>query len=206
MTTYMRASNNEKPSVLNRSIIRHALYRAKNGIMVEDKKFIYDMVQPNIPENDSWATFAVTWDIFYKDGNITVIKPEMDYDFIHTTCLEKALHVKNNIEMDATDRQLNTIQIVELNMLDDKMSWPTYNKSWGVSVDHELKRINTRLFLTFVNEVTEEMIKQSAPSDGTAMTALPEIPVADMGEMIPMTDAEVEEFNASITKKDRKRR
>ncbi len=191
---------------MNRSEIRHALYRAKNGIFADDKKHIYDMVEPKIPVNESWSTFAENWDIFYKNGEVTVIRPETDYDFIHTTCLEKALHVKNNIEMDATDRQLNTIQIVELNMLEGKMTWPTYNKTWGVSVDRELKRINTRLFTTFVNEVTEDMIKASAPSDGTAMTALPEIPTVTLDESVPMTPEEVEEFNTSVQKKSKVRK
>lgn len=191
---------------MNRSEIRHALYRAKNGIFAESKQHIYDMVEPKIPVNESWATFAKNWDIFYKDGEITVIRPEVDYDFIHTTCLEKALHVKNAIPMDATDRQLNTIQIVELSMLEGKMSWPTYNKTWGVSVDHELKRINTRLFTTSVNEITDEMLKKSAPSDGAAMTALPEIPTVVVDEPVPMSEDEVAAFKASLDKKDKKRK
>lgn len=191
---------------MNRSEIRHALYRAKNGIFADSKKHIYDMVEPKIPANESWSTFAKSWDIFYKNGEVTVIRPESDYDFIHTTCLEKALHVKNNIEMDATDRQLNVIQIVELNMLEGKMTWPTYNKTWGVSVDRELKRVYTRLFTTFVNEVTEDMIKASAPSDGTAMTALPEIPTVTLDESVPMTPEEVEEFNISVQKKSKTRK
>lgn len=189
---------------MNRSEIRHALYRAKNGILADDKKHIYDMVEPKLPAPETWATFAKNWDIFYKDGEITVIKPETDYDFIHTTCLEKSLHEKNGLVMDATDRQLNTIQIVELNMLEGKMTWANYNKTWGVSVDHELKRVATRLFNTSVNEVTEEMIKNSAPSDGNAMTAIPEIPVVAVDEMVPMTDDEVVRFESFIKKKDKK--
>lgn len=191
---------------MNRSEIRHALYRAKNGIFAESTKPFLDMVEPNIPVNESWATFSKNWDIFFNGGQVTVIRPEVDYDFIHTTCLEKSLHVKNSIPMDATPRQLNAIQIVELNMLEGKMSWLTYNKTWGISVDIELKRISTRLFATNVNEVTDEMIKKSASSDGAAMTAVPSIPTAVMDKPIPMSDGEVAAFKASLAKKDKKRK
>ena len=183
---------------MNRSEIRHALYRAKNGIFAEDKQFIYDMVEPKLPVNENWNTFTINWDIFYKDGEITVVKPETDYDFIHTTCLEKALHIKNNIHMEATNRQLNTIQIVELSMLDGKMTWQNYNKTWGVSVDRELKRINTKLFLTDINEVTEEMIKNSTLSDGSAMNELPSIPEAVMSEPEVMSDDEIARFKKTV--------
>lgn len=185
---------------MTRSEIRHALYRARNGLMVRGKESLYDEVQKKIPVNESWETFAKNWDVFYKNGNIIVIKPETDYDFIHTTCIEKSLHVKNGMQMDATDRQLNAIQIVELNMLEGKMTWLNYNQAWGVSVDHELKKINTRLFLTSVNEVTEEMIKNSAPSDGAALTATPKLPEFTFGEMIPMTKDEIEQFEKSAKK------
>lgn len=189
---------------MNRSQIRHALYRAKNGIFADEKKHIYDMVEPKIPENESWSTFAKNWDIFYKDDELTVIKPEVDYDFIHTTCIEKSLHTKNGLQMNATDRQLNTIQIVELSMLEGKMSWETYNVTWGVSVDHELKRINTRLFTTVVNEVTEEMLKKSAPSDGNAMVKTPELTAIELNEFQEMSDAEIESIKKTVSKTKKK--
>lgn len=186
---------------MNRSEIRHALYRAKNGIFAPEKQHIYDMVESRIPTGESWRTFSKTWDIFYSNSEITVIRPEVDYDFIHTTCLEKSLCVKNKIDIQWTDRQLNTIQIVELSMLEGKMQWSTYNITWGISVDHELKRINTKLFTTSVNIVTDEMIKNSTLSDGAAMTAVPVIPVVELDSAEPMTDSEVVEFNKSLSKK-----
>lgn len=192
--------------IMNRSEMRHALYRAKNGIFAESKQHIYDLVEPKIPVNESWDTFSKNWDIFYKDGEVTVIRPEVDYDFIHTTCLEKSLHVKNKLEMQPSNRQLNAIQIVELSMLEGKMDWESYNKDWGVSVDLELKRINTKLYVTDVNAVSEEMIKNSAPSDGSAMTSLPEIPTITLDDAAPMTSAEIADFNTSVKKKDRKRK
>lgn len=160
---------------MNRSEVRHALYRAKNGVPVESKQYIYDKVKPLIPEGESWETFSTGWDVFVKDENITVIRPEDDYDFIHSTCLEKCLHVRNGMKMKPTERQANALQIVELNMLEGKMRWDDYNNTWGVVVDKELRRISTRLYKTEVNVVTEEMIRASAPSDGAAMTKTPEL-------------------------------
>lgn len=189
---------------MNRSEVRHALYRAKNNIFAKEKQYIYDLVEPIIPVNESWATFASKWDIFVRDDTIFIIKPEVDYDFIHTTCLEKSLHVKNNIKMQLNDRQENAIQIVELNMLEGKMEWATYNKTWGVFVDTELKRIHTKLFRTVVNEVTEQMIRDSAKSDGAAMTELPSIPVIELDEPVAMTVKEVEQFKAATKTKKSK--
>lgn len=185
---------------MNRSEIRHALYRAKNNIIAPEKQYIYDMVSKLLPVNESFATFANRWDVFVSNDTITIIKPEVDYDFIHTTCLEKALHVKNNIDMELTDRQSNALQIVELNMLDGKMEWDTYNKTWGVFVDTELKRIHTKLFRTVINEVTEEMIQSSAQSDGAAMQELPSIPIVTLSDPVVMNDSEIEEFNDSVKK------
>lgn len=188
---------------MNRSEIRHALYRAKNGIMSTDKQYVYDIVEPMIPFNQNWSTFSITWDVFVNNDVITVITPEIDYDFIHTTCLEKSLHEKNNITMELTNRQANVIQIVELNMLRDKMPWDKYNATWGVTVDRELKRIETKLFKTAINIVTDEMIKNSARSDGAAMTELPNIPVVELGEPVAMTDKEIVEFNKKMKKQDK---
>lgn len=167
---------------MNRSEVRHALYRAKNGVPSADKQDIYDIVEPMIPKGETWSDFSVKWDIFVIDGTISMVRPEVDYDFIHSTCIEKSMHVKNKIPMETTQRQDNTIQIVELNMLEGKMAWETYNKTWGVSVDKELKRVYTRLFLTNVNVVSDEMIKQSAPSDGNAMSEVPSIPTVTLDE------------------------
>lgn len=189
---------------MNRSIIRHALYRAKNGIFTPEKQHIYDLVKPEIPMNESWETFTKNWDVYYKNGVIKVIRPEVDYDFIHSTCLEKSLHVKNNLTMTCTDRQMNTIEIIELNMLEGKMDWSNYNKTWGVSVDHELKRINTKLFSTSVNVVTDEMIKNSAKSDGAAMVNSPSLDEVVLNNHEVMTEKEIKAFKTGLTKNKRK--
>lgn len=191
---------------MDRSELRHVLYRAKNGMFSESKEHIYNMVEPLIPLNESWKTFANNWDVFYKDGVVTVIKPETDYEFIHATCLERSFCAKNAIEMDASSRQLNALQIVELNMLENKMKWETYNITWGVGVDHVLKRINTRLFATSINKVTPEMIANSAKSDGAAMSEMPTISSISLSQPTPMTDAEIEQFDAVTNIKTHKRK
>lgn len=178
-----------------RSDVRHALFRMKNGIPKENAKEIYDLVEPNIPSGESWSTFAQGWDVFVVKDKIKVIIPEIDYDFIHSTCLEKLFASKQKTEVEFTPRQMNVIQIVEINMLEKLMTWDTYNKSWGVRVDYELKKVSTYLFKTVVNSVTKEMIAASAKSDGAAMAELPTIPTAKLSDPIPATDDDVAMVN-----------
>jgi hypothetical protein len=169
----------------------------KSGMPRPECQHIYDTVEPMIPGGESWATFSTAWDVLVHNDEIRVVKPEVDYDFIHTTCLEFAMCQKLGVAMDMTDRQINIIQIIEASMLEDKMTWDTYNKTWGVYVDRDVKRIHTKLFLTVVNEVTPEMIAASIKSDGAAMTAVPELPVVELGEFTPMTEDEISSLNLS---------
>lgn len=178
---------------MNKSQIRHALYRMKNGKPCEDKQFVYDKIQTLLAPDQTWNDFAVKWDIMLGDNDIVIISPETDYNFIHDTCLEKSFSVRSGIDFNGTPRQMNVIQIVELSML-DKMDWNSYNKTWGVYVDQELKRIHTKLFKTVINKVTDEMIKNSAKSDGAAMTATPSLDVIEMSAPVPMTEQEIKKF------------
>ena len=156
------------------------------------------MVETMIPQNQSWNTFSVGWDVFVSNEKIIVIKPETDYDFIHTTCLEKSLCEQRGLEMDPSERQQNVIQIVELNMLEGKMEWPNYNKTWGISVDVELKKISTKLFTTKQNVVTDDMIRASAKSDGAAMVATPELDKVELSNPTPMSVEEIEAMKKFI--------
>lgn len=185
---------------MKRSEIRYALYRAKSGTPMESMKELYAKIAPMIPVNQSWGTFSIGWDIMYKDGNIDVIFPETDYDFIHSTCLELAVYAKTGQTMEMTPRQHNIKMIVETNMLVDRMEWATYNKTWGVTVDLVLKRINTKLFKTVVNVVTDEMIANSVKSDGAAMTELPSIHITEMPKMTPISAAEEKKFKKLMKK------
>jgi hypothetical protein len=180
---------------MTRSEVRHALFRMKSGLPRSECQHIYDTVEPMIPGGESWATFSTNWDVLVHHDEIQVVKPEVDYDFIHNTCLEFAMCKKHGVDMDMTSRQNNIIQIVEASMLEGKMTWDTYNKTWGVYVDRDVKRIHTKLFITMVNEVTPEMIAASIKSDGAAMTAVPELPVVELGEFTPMSEEEVRNLN-----------
>jgi hypothetical protein len=162
---------------VNRSEVRHALYRIKNGAPKAESKHIYDVVEPLIPANEQWGTFADNWDVTVVDSKISVIRPETDYDFVHSTCIEMSICAKSKTIPDFTDRQLNVIQMVESTMLEGKMKWETYNKSWGLTLDGPRKYVHTKLFATSVNTVTDEMIKNSAKSDGAAMVSPGEVPV-----------------------------
>ena len=178
---------------MNRSEVRHALYRIQKGIPVAEKQALYEQLEPLIPPGETWATFSTGWDVFVKQGTITVIIPEIDYEFIHTTCLEKSIRSSMANTDWMTHRQMNVIQIVELNML-EQMTWPTYNKTWAVSVDRELKKITTRLFKTSVNKVSPEMIEASKKSDGAALTQVPSIPTVVLSKSQEMQPKEIEEF------------
>lgn len=180
---------------MTRSELRHAIYRKRTGLPKPEYQQTYDLIEQMLPGGETWETFTTGWDVLLSGDDIVIIKPETDYDFIHTTCLEKAMCEKRGLEFDATARQQNIVQIIELGMLEGKMSWDTYNKTWGIVVDMDTKRIHTKLFLTNVNVVTDEMIAASAKSDGAAMTAIPELPVLEVGDFVPMTDAEVASLN-----------
>ena len=159
-----------------RSDVRHALYRMRSGVPKQGAEEVYKIVEPLIPPGESWESFSTNWDVFVKNGVIHIIKPETDYDFIHTTCLEKSMSVRYNTPITFDQRQENTIEIVELNMLEGKMSWETYSKTWSVVLDYDLKKISTRMSATSINEVTADMIANSAKSDGAAMEHTPELP------------------------------
>lgn len=137
-----------------RSELRHACYRAKNNAVTPDKQPLLDVVAPHIPPRESWSTFADKWDIFLdKENNIRIVKPEIDFEFITTTCLKYSIYKQNGIAPELSDREQNVIEIVELNMLEGKMKWEDFSKTWGVEIDMPLKHIKTKLFKTFVNEV-----------------------------------------------------
>lgn len=176
---------------MERGELRHALYRKKNGIPREDASQLYALIEPMIPPGESWDTFSLGWDILLVGGDIIIISPEVDYDFIHSTCLEISMYAKTRQSLpELTNRQRNVITIVEANMLDGKMKWETYNKEWGISVIKELRRINTRMFKTNINIVTDKMISNSVISEGAAMISLPTIPEIELTPPVPISSKE----------------
>jgi hypothetical protein len=183
---------------MTRSEVRHAVYRKRSGCPKPEYQQVYETIEAMLPGGESWDSFSTGWDVLVIGDDIAIIKPETDYDFIHTTCLEKAMCVNHGLTYNTTARQENVLQIVEAGMLDGLMDWTTYNKTWGVVVEVDVKRIHTKLFLTNVNVVTDEMIAASAKSDGAEMTAIPELPVIELGEFVPMTDEEVAAMGTTV--------
>ncbi len=146
-------------------------------------KEIVEVVAPIIPVGESWDTFSMNWDIMMKpSGEIVVIKPETDINFIETTCLKKHICESSKIPFVGSDREDNVIDIVEMNMLSN-MNWVDYNRTWSVSMDYDIKRITTRLFKTVVNEV-----KFPEPDP------IPEEVVPMQVEATPMSDEEISRF------------
>jgi hypothetical protein len=170
--------------------------------VAEDKKYIVKLVETIIPEGESWDTFSLKWDILLDQlGDIYPIVPESDYDYVHSVCLEIALSKKHSIPLNLDKRALNVYTIVELNMMEN-MTWDEYNKTWGVYIDYELKKIHTKLFKTKQNIVTPEMIEDSKKSDGAAMIETGSIPIVDMKmEPFEPTPAEKAMIEAALGKK-----
>lgn len=186
-----------------RSELRHACFRAKKGAASEKNQLLLDVVQPLLKPYQKWENFSKVWDILVdKSGQIKIIKPETNYDYIHSTLLEASLYAKQGIDFDSfDDRQLNIITQVEILMLDNIMNWKNYNRVWGVEVDPELKTLKTRLYNVDPRqkEVTQEMIEASKKdADGSPMSPPPEPNVL---EMKPMTEEQNKAFEEFLAKK-----
>lgn len=158
----------------SRSELRNACFRAKNGVSTEKHAPMLDLVLPLLKDGQRWDNFSTVWDLIVTSGKIVIVKPEVDYDYVHSTLLEASLYKKQGIDFDSfNDRQISIIAQVESIMLDGVMTWETYNKTWGVSIDPELKKFSTKLYNVSSNqiEVTEEMIVASQKdADGSAFT------------------------------------
>lgn len=183
-----------------RSELRHACFRAKNKAETKENKILLDLIIPLLSESQRFENFAEVWDILLdRKKNIVVIKPESDADFIKTVCQEKSFQVKYKTEPDAkswADRHSNIIVIVESLMLDKLMTWETYNTTWGVEVDANLKQINTKLFVQLKQkEVTEEMITASMDSPESTEYIGPQINTI---EATPMSKEEIKKFESFL--------
>lgn len=188
-----------------RSDIRYACTRAKKNNATEEHTAILDSVSTLLKPHQRWENFKITWDVLVdKNNNIVIIDPETDRDFVHSTCLEYSISIKNNIEPTFNDRQNNIIAIVDAIMLDGKMHWENYNKAWGVEIDSDTKMIKTRMYNVPSNQitVTPEMIKASMKEPEGIVEQ--EIVVLDIPELKPMTDSQIVEVKNSIPKEELK--
>lgn len=178
-----------------RSDLRHACYRAKNNSVTNANRVLLDVVEPLLSPGQRWENFSTIWDILVtKSGEVKVIKPETNYDNIHSTLLEASVYAKQGIDFDSfSDEQMNIIDQVEAIMLDGIMNWKNYNKVWGVEIEPDRKQLKTKLYNVSTNqkEVTEEMIVASQKdADGNPLTPQ----VENVLEAKPMTDEQAKQF------------
>lgn len=149
-----------------KSKIRYACYRAKNDCVLDKHKEILNYVEKFLGPEHKWERFSVTWDVLVDEqtGEIEIIKPEDDFNYINNTCLEAKILAKKGIPFDDFDkRQNNLLKIVESHMLNGLMRWENYGEIWEVTVDSASKQITTKMRNVTPNqiEVTEEMIERS---------------------------------------------
>jgi hypothetical protein len=185
--------------MLNRSELRHACFRVKNGVATDANMELFKQVEPLLDVHQSVENFQQVWDLYVnkKTNKIVIITPETDVDFIRATCQEKQFHEKYKAEPnedDWTPRKQNIIAIVEVLMLDNVMNWLNYGTAWGVSVDLNLKTINAKLFTPPTQkEVTEDMIQASkVSSDDSVYVGV--APTELVLNTKPMSEAESEAF------------
>lgn len=186
----------------SRSELRHACYRAKNSAVSEQQKPIIQFVESLLVTGQTFDNFTKLWDILVtKDNSVKIIKPETDYDFIHSTLLEAALYSKQGIDFDSfDDRQGNVIAQVESLMISELMSWASYNKVWGIDMDPTLKTLKTKLYNVDSGQksVTIEMIEASKKdADGSALNTQEQNEL----EMKPMTKEQKGWFESFLAKK-----
>lgn len=190
--------------MLNKSELRNACYRAKKGVATSGHDALLAVVSPLLNETQCWDNFPKVWDIMLdRNGKVVIIKPETDYDYIHSTLLEAAMNAKANLSFDSfDDRQMNIISQVESLMLIGIMSWDNYNRAWGVGIDPSLKTISTKQYNIKSGQitVTPAMIEASKKdADGTALTeVVPKVLLAKS-----MSDAEVTSFKQRLSKKQK---
>lgn len=178
-----------------KSDYRYACYRAKKGTaedaLIKDRLAV---LKPLLGPAQRWENFAETWDILIdKKGDVVIIQPEMDEDYIHKVCLEAKFKAEKGLDVSFdNDRQMNIVNVLETHMLDGLMDWNNYNEAWGVDIDHEFKRLGTKLYNSRPSqiEVTQEMIDASVldadPShERKEETPHFEVTVGEQSEMSP---------------------
>jgi len=183
--------------------LRYACYRAKKGNITSDIMPLLESIEVKLEAHQRWENFSTEWDILVSDNNeIIIIKPETDYNFIHSTCLEANILSKREMSFSSFDeRQRNIIKIIEASMLDELMSWETYNTSWGIEIDHTLKLIKTKLYNVESNQitVTEEMIEASKKEPTIVPLNAPDPLVL---EPTPMSEEEIASLKKMLKEKN----
>jgi hypothetical protein len=183
-----------------KSKIRYVCYRAKNNCILDKHKEILEYVEQFLGPEHKWDRFSVTWDILVdrKTGQLEIIKPEDDINYIHNTCLEAKILAKKGLSFDDfNQRQENIIKIVETHMLSGIMDWTNYGEVWDVDVSNNVKQITTKMInvKTSQIEVTEEMIEASKryPDE------IPDRPTVSESEIRDATPEEIEKIREKMS-------
>lgn len=157
---------------MNKSKLRYACFRAKNGSATQSHFDYIKQISSLIENKYEFDTFSLKWDIFItKDGEVKIFEPVYDYSKIHDICMEYSFNVKNGVKENLTEQASNVIKVIESLKIDEQtMPWDLYNKTWGVYVDLSIPKVNTKLFKTVKNVVSDDMIKKTMQSDGSSFT------------------------------------
>lgn len=185
---------------MTRSELRHACYRARKNAATEKNKEALALVEPLLTDKQTWSNFSTEWDLMVNTaGNIIIIQPELDSEFIKSTCLDIKLSVMKGLPLDElSDRQQNIKSIVESQMLDGLMDWTNYNSKWRVFVNKDVGMIETKLISQPGQKpVTQEMIQGSMKT--TNVTSIEKTTIK-VDEPKPMSAEEIAQFEALLAK------
>lgn len=185
-----------------KSKIRYACYRAKNGCALEKHKEILEYVEQFLGPEHKWERFSVTWDIIVdpSTGQIEIIKPEDDFNFVNNTCLEAKILAKKKLPLDDfSKRQNNVLKIIESHMLGGIMTWDNYGEVWEVNLDSATKQITTKMLNVNPNQirVTQEMIDASKRNPDE-IPERPEMSETEVREATPEEIARIREKMSSL--------
>lgn len=154
--------------MFRRSDVRLCAYKLKSGNKPsEDKEWIVPEIEKIMLEEDTWASFAESWDMVVTQNKITRVATERDEIFINNTCVEIKTKIsvgipEEEVVASLNPRQLNIYSIVKTNYLGDTIDWEAYNETWGVKLDLGSGRTEVYSKKTKKNRV--DIAKVTAPT------------------------------------------
>lgn len=186
--------------MLKRSDVRNACFRAKVGDWRESQKEIQDTILSLRPPYATWDNFTTEWDVTVsKSGEIVVIKPEVNADYIFKVCSDASMKSKNKLPWEWSNREKNIIDIVESEMLDNITSWDNFFDVWTTEVDIVLKRIHVKLLNKPLGQRQIE-VHEYEPKPVEEPILKPDVNELNFE---PMTEEEIKTFEKMLKKTKR---
>lgn len=154
--------------MFRRSDVRLCAYKLKGGNNApEDKKWLVPEIEKIMLEEDTWESFAESWDVVVSRDKITRVATERDEIFINNTCVEIKTKIsvgipEEEVVASLSPRQLNIYSIVTANYLGDTVDWEAYNETWGVKLD--LGSGRTEVYSKKTKKNTVDIAKVSTPT------------------------------------------